>query len=178
MSFLSFIHDLFSSASDLRWLRTPPTRVIAEMPPVKPPRPPEPQPSCFAKGVARSLIDERDQWEVFTVTEAHLPSWGGSWEGIVGLRHSTTRVAITIVVYTYSPYYDGLKRLRDWTYGWVGRVMEPADVLLIAATLTAHPVGPLVALIEVEREAERAAAGPTPEAEAHFSSLGCPPPSP
>ncbi len=164
MSFLTFLRDLFIGDSGPSSL--PPTNVSVPMPPVKPPA----EPSCFARGIAKSLIEEPDQWEI-------MPYGGSIWgsEMVVAIRHSLTKVRIeaTRLYVEYDGeqivYLPGCKLITSLCVGG-GSFCCKVDEILIAQTIEAHPLGQLKRRLEAKRtEDERQA-----KAKDHFARLGCP----
>lgn len=137
--------------------------------PEPPAAPPPPEPSCFARGVARSIVEEPEQW--VKVDDWSYQTIG--YSSVLSVRHRTTGVCLGAAVnYHWKLWHvEGCSRISSVHIA--GRDLSEADTILLAQTIEAHPLGQLKAILTKERrEAERKA-----KAEAHFTNLGCPPAS-
>jgi hypothetical protein len=144
--------------SGVPWPDPPP----APPEPPKPPKPPEP--SCFAKGIAASIVDEPEAWRE-VAKDSPLIGYLTSGEAVelcVKHRKTGTVLRMTRIYGNTSPYYICVSPHHD-------RGSE-ADGRFLIDTILAHPLGQLVkAQVEkVKQEARRQ------KAIAHFEKLGCP----
>ncbi len=163
MTLLSWLRSLFAP----RPTGLPATRVSAEMPRVKaraldPCPGSKDQPSCFARGVARSLKQEAIQW---VWEETYAPHWRA-------MKHSSgSRLLYRWMVIAgigHDPLCRGCGWLREVSVD--GRDLSEADQRHIALALEANPPAALKAVMD-EAAAKTEAAR---RVESHFTKLGCP----
>lgn len=123
---------------------------------------PPPEPSCFAKGIARSIVEEAEKWEVPAPKDCLFqPSFN--------VVHRDTGVCIWTPIFVDGERLPGTHHFHT-IHVDPSPLLNRTDLSHIALAIEAHPIGQLKAQIEAERvETERKA-----RAEAHFTALGCP----
>ncbi len=145
-----------------RWHARPP---VVSAPVSPPPAPPEP--SCFVKGIAKSLVEEATRW---FETESKIYRLSG-YSALLCVRHADTGVIVEATTSHYGGFLAGCTRISSVYID--GHHTSSVEDQLIAQTLEAYPLGQLAKLIKADNEeAKRKAI-----AFDHFTNLGCPPSS-
>lgn len=130
-------------------------------------------PSCFIKGLAVSLTEHPEEWPATPSGTSRRDGW---WPyPVLDVTHVTTQVRVVAC----GPNERSLERALPGCTRISGIILYnptswaplPLEAEYIAQALEARPFGRLKRLIDADHEeAERKA-----KANAHFSSLGCPP---
>ncbi len=129
--------------------------------------PPPPEPSCFARGVALSIEREPESWEP-------ISERGYSLSYDLKVEHMGVRLyADGRWPRSNSPLL-GCQRLYVLRLDGTPDGFTETDHLHIARALDQHPLGTL----KVKRDEWLVEEAKRREAEAHFTRLGCPSPSP
>jgi hypothetical protein len=167
-SFLSNLRDnLFGPPMSEPISQVPPTRVFAQMPSVKLPRPADDEPTCFAKGIARSIREEGESaWN--SVTCHTTPVVHNAY---INHRQLGTTICMRWERGDFrsrnDPRLDGCQYLRSV----VSTVLlHSADEHTVAQAIEANPFGAFAGMLKREaEEIERQR-----KVREHFENLGCP----
>jgi hypothetical protein len=145
----------------------PPVRVDVPMPPVKPPLP---EPSCFIKGIAASIIQEPDAWLELEKGDAlYSELYGQTLK--VAVRHRETDIVLRMWKDWYLPHRDAYYSISlCLTNGHSIATEGEVNRQFLIKTILEHPIGQL-AKERVEKAKQEAVAQKAVE---HFNKLGCP----
>lgn len=130
-----------------------------------------PEISCFVKGIARSIIEQPESWEETDIETRRREGW----HPIPVIDAVSTSTGVRLIAFGQSrvprPYLEGCKHITHIKVMNDNEVViEPAEALHLALAIEAHPILQLKQQLEAEVKRERRIA----EAQAHFTSLGCP----
>lgn len=143
------------------------------------PLPPEPpkrtEPSCFAKGIAKSIIEEPEAW----VPDGHriIKGYPILFGYLLCIRHRTHGTSLGAETTSRNDWLiPGCRHLYNVSVSSRPSDWNGADVALLAQTIEAHPLGQYKDWLEERRTQEERI---TAEKD-YFNELGCPasPPPP